>query len=249
VADRRDVPADSAVETEGLDVHDTRGVPGIDRAVPHGLRGLVVDWGGVLTHDLTEAMSAWAEADGIDGDRFHALMRQWLGPGEGHHGGANPVHALERGEIEVPDFERQLAEQLTTTTGAPVQPDGLLVRMFERFEHSQDMVGLVLRAHEAGIRTALLSNSWGNEYPREGWEQMFDVVVISGEVGMRKPEPEIFTHTLELLGLAASECVFVDDLRHNVDAAVVLGFVGVRHVSYEQTARELDFLFGRPLSS
>ena len=77
---------------------------------------------------------------------------------------------------------------------------------------------------------------------------MFDVVVISGEVGMRKPEPEIFAHTLALLGLTAAECVFVDDLRHNVDAAVELGFVGVQHESYEQTARELDVLFDRTLS-
>jgi len=213
------------------------------------LRGLVVDWGGVLTHDLLDAMSAWAEADGIDGERFRALMRDWLGPSVAAQARYNPVHALERGEIEVPDFERRLAEQLITTDGRPVQAEGLLTRMFERFEHSHDMVGLVRRAHGAGIRTALLSNSWGNEYPRDGWAQMFDVVVISGEVGMRKPEPEIFAHTLDLLGLAAAECVFVDDLRHNVEAAVALGFVGVRHESYEQTARELDILFGRTLSS
>ena len=61
---------------------------------------------------------------------------------------------------------------------------------------------------------------------------MFDAVVISGEVGMRKPEARIFEHTLELLGLPAAECVFVDDLPHNVAAAAGLGLVGVQHVSY-----------------
>jgi epoxide hydrolase-like predicted phosphatase len=213
------------------------------------LRGLVVDWGGVLTHDLGDAMRAWAVADGVDGDGFRALMHEWLGPAAGEEARDNPVHALERGEIEVRDFERQLARRLTTTSGVPVEPVGLLGRMFERFEHAHDMVGLVRGAHEAGIRTALLSNSWGTDYPRDGWDRMFDAVVISGEVGMRKPEPEIFTHTLELLGLSAPECVFVDDLRHNVDAAVALGFVGVRHVSYQQTAAELDVLFDRTLST
>jgi putative hydrolase of the HAD superfamily len=214
-----------------------------------GLRGLVVDWGGVLTHDLGDAMRAWAVADGVDGEKFRSLMREWLGPGAGAQARFNPVHALERGEIEVPDFERRLAERLTTTSGVAVEPQGLLGRMFERFEHAHDMVGLVRRAHDAGIRTALLSNSWGNDYPRDGWDRMFDVVVISGEVGMRKPEPEIFAHTLGLLGLTAPECVFVDDLPHNIEAAVALGFVGIRHVSYEETAAELDVLFERPLSA
>ena len=73
--------------------------------------------------------------------------------------------------------------------------------MFDQFEHAPAMSALVLRAKRAGLRTGLLSNSWGNEYPREGWDEMFDAIVISGEVGMRKPEPEIFAHVLELLGV------------------------------------------------
>jgi epoxide hydrolase-like predicted phosphatase len=213
-------------------------------------RGLVVDWGGVLTYDLGDAMHRWAVADGVDADEFRELMREWLGPAAGAEARLNPVHALERGEIEVPDFERRLTERLRSVTGEPVQPEGLLRRMFERFERAPDMAGLVRRAHEAGIRTALLSNSWGTEeYPRDGWAEMFDVVVISGEVGMRKPEPEIFRHTLDLLGLSAPECVFVDDLWPNVEAAVALGFVGVHHSTYEQTAVELDVLFGQRLSA
>jgi HAD superfamily hydrolase (TIGR01509 family) len=110
------------------------------------------------------------------------------------------------------------------------------------------MSGLVRRARRAGLRTGLLSNSWGNDYPRDGWDEMFDVVVISGEVGMRKPEPAIFAHTLELLGLRPEETVFVDDLRHNIDAAVAVGMVGVHHRTYDQTLLELEALFGMPLT-
>jgi len=113
-------------------------------------------------------------------------------------------------------------------------------------------VGIAVAAGLAGtpmrIRTALLSNSWGNDYPRDGWEEMFDVVVISGEVGMRKPEPEIFEHTARLLDLPAGQCVFVDDMPHNVEAALRLGFVGVRHQSYAATAAQLEALFGLSLS-
>ena len=212
------------------------------------LRGLVVDWGGVLTSNLGVALEAWAEADGIDYAHYQDVMRTLLGTAAEQEARYNPVHALERGEIEVPDFEQRLADALTARSGRPVAADGLVTRMFDRFEHAPDMVGLVRRAHEAGLRTALLSNSWGNDYPRDGWDQMFDAVVISGEVGMRKPDADIFEHTLALLGLMAQECVFVDDLSRNVRAAMALGFVGVHHTDYETTSAELSTLFGRPLN-
>ncbi len=213
------------------------------------LAGLIVDWGGVLTSDLTASMESWAADDAVAVDGFRQVMRRWLGDGVGAEAVWNPVHALERGELEVPDFERRLAAELRTVKGAPVEPAGLLTRMFSRFEHAADMVGLVRRARATGIRTALLSNSWGNDYPRDGWDEMFDVVVISGEVGMRKPEPRIFQHTLELLELEAEDCVFVDDLRPNIRAATELGLVGILHANYVETASELEILFGRALAS
>ncbi|MEK9736949.1 MAG: HAD-IA family hydrolase, partial [Candidatus Nanopelagicales bacterium] len=110
------------------------------------------------------------------------------------------------------------------------------------------MNGLVRRARDLGIRTALLSNSWGDYYPRDLWDGMFDVVVISGEVGLRKPDPQIFELTLDQMQLTAGECVFVDDLPHNITAAADLGIVGVRHVAYDATRSELETLFGLNLA-
>ncbi len=216
-------------------------------AAPSTLRGLIVDWGGVLTTGLDDAMSAWAEQDGIDYGHFQQVMRELLGVSGAAEARYNPVHALERGEVEVPHFEEQLAARLRPSASLPVVADGLLTRMFARFERAEDMVGLVRRAHERGVRTALLSNSWGNEYPRDGWDEMFDVVVISGEVGMRKPEARIFHHTVGLLGLEPRECVFVDDLAPNVRAAAALGLVGIQHVDYASTAAEVELLLGRGL--
>jgi HAD superfamily hydrolase (TIGR01509 family) len=110
------------------------------------------------------------------------------------------------------------------------------------------MLGLVRRARHSGLRTALLSNSWGDEnYPEAQWEGAFDVVVISGRVGMRKPEAEIFRHTADLLGVPPEECVMVDDLAGNIHGAVASGMVGVLHKSYEETAEELEILFDRRL--
>jgi putative hydrolase of the HAD superfamily len=213
-----------------------------------GLTALVVDWGGVLTGPMSEVARSWAADDGIDLDVYTSVMRRWLGEEFDAEVCSNPIHALERGELTLPDFEVRLAEALTEGTGREVEPDGLMGRMFARLEHAPDMAGLVRRAHAAGLRTALLSNSWGNDYPRDGWTDMFDAVVISGEVGMRKPEPRIFEHVVGLLDVPASECAFVDDVPAYVAAAVGIGMVGVRHTSYDTTKAELEALFDLDLS-
>jgi epoxide hydrolase-like predicted phosphatase len=207
------------------------------------LRGLVVDWGGVLTTSLQDTMTSWCEADGLDYASFRTAMKDWLGASYDEDAVVNPIHALERGEIQAPDFERELAARLLTTDGERVEAAGLLARMFAGFEMAPSIANALRLAKASGLSTALLSNSWGNEYPREGWDQMFDVVIISGEVNLRKPEPEIYQLTLDRLGLAATQCVFVDDLRPNVRAAVDLGMVGVHHVEPEQTLDELEALF------
>lgn len=206
-----------------------------------------MDWGGVLTTSLPEVMSNWCASVGVDYQRWREVMASWLGRPGGEEAVWNPVHALERGEIEVPDFERRLAEALGAKDGPQLEPGGLLEQMFRGFEQAEDMVALVGRAKRAGLRTGLLSNSWGNDYPRDGWAELFDAVVISGEVGMRKPEERIYHHTLELLELPAGEVVFVDDFPVNVTAAVGVGMVGVVHRSYDETADELEAIFSLPL--
>lgn len=213
------------------------------------LRGLIVDWGGVLTSSVPDTMNAWADEEDVDLTQFGEIMGDWLGREAQAEAWVNPVHALERGEMEVPHFESKLADALAQRLGKPVDPAGLLTRLFKNFTHAHDMTALVRRAHGAGIKTALLSNSWGNSYPDHLFDGMFDVAVISGDVGMRKPDAEIYHYTLELLDLKAQQCVFIDDMRHNVSAAVDLGIVGIRHESYGQTAMELDALFGITLSS
>jgi HAD superfamily hydrolase (TIGR01509 family) len=216
-------------------------------ATPRSPRALVVDWGGVLTEPLEPSLRAWAELDGIDLAIYRDVMASWLGDHQGDLATTNPIAALERGEIEVPHFEEQLAERLSTRSGHPVPAAGLLQRMFDQFAGEPAMAALVLRARRAGLLTGLLSNSWGNVYPREGWDEMFHTIVISGEVGMRKPDREIFEHTVDRLGVPAAETVFVDDLLANVHAAVEFGLVGVHHRSYDETAAELEAIFGIPL--
>ena len=210
-----------------------------------GIRALVVDWGGVLTGSVDTVWRAWAERDAVDREHLRAALRGSAADGTGASS-TSPVHALERGELTGPQFEQLMAQELARH-GSPVQPQGLLERMLGGLTPSASMLDVVARVKAAGLRTAVLSNSWANDYPREGWDELFDAVVISGEVGMRKPEPRIYHLLLDRLALPAGACVFVDDLAANVAAAVEVGMVGVLHRTVDQTAAELEVLLGLTL--
>jgi putative hydrolase of the HAD superfamily len=206
---------------------------------------VITDWGGVMTNPIAETMNAWLEADGIDKASYAAVIRPWLAQAYDGGAGVSPVHLLERGECADEEFERQLAARLVRFDGQPVAAAGLLARMFAATILDQAMLGLMRALRGSGVRTALLSNSWGGTaYPRELFSEMFDAVVISAEVGMRKPEERIFRHAAGLLGLAPDECVFIDDIEANVLAAEALGLVGVRHEDARMTAGLLAGLLG-----
>ncbi|MFC5180054.1 HAD family hydrolase [Actinomadura harenae] len=204
-------------------------------------RAVITDWGGVLTSPLDRAVNAWLDADRIDVDGYRTVMRAWVG--QAYDGvGQNPIHGLEDGSLAPAEFERLLAAELRTVDGGPVPAPGLIERMFAEFAPVEEMYALLREVREGGARTALLSNSWGNAYPRERWAGLFDAVVISSEVGLRKPDEAIFRHAVDLLGLAPDECVFIDDIVHNTRAAEALGMHGVHHTTAGGTRAALASL-------
>lgn len=214
--------------------------------MPTTHRGIITDWGGVLTAPLRETINAWIAADRIDYERYRAVMRSWVNGAYANDGSMsdNPIHALERGEVTPAEFERELAAQLRLVDGGPVPAEGLIQRMFSGFLPVEEMYATLRQARDHGIVTGLLSNSWGNGYPRERFGATFDAVVISGEVGMRKPEAGIFHRVLDTTGLEAAECVFIDDIEHNVQAAQDLGMTGILHREPERTRDEVQRLCG-----
>ena len=121
---------------------------------------MIIDWGGVVTGPLPNTIDAWLQAEQIDRDSYTAVMRSWVSAAYGD-GADNPVHALERGECTNEEFEAALAAQLTHVDGRPVVPDGLLARMFAAGTLENAMLDLIRALRQAGLRTALLSNSWG----------------------------------------------------------------------------------------
>jgi putative hydrolase of the HAD superfamily len=211
---------------------------------PSKLLGVITDWGGVMTNPIIDTVTVWLEADGIDRASYRKVMRAWVAQAYDAGHNTNPIRALERGECTEAEFERQLAEQLVRIDGGVVQPDGLLAKMFAGSVHDEVMHDLIRTVRQAGLRTALLSNSWGGSYPKHLFPELFDAVVISAEVGMRKPEERIFLLAAELLGLAPAECVFIDDIQENIVAAEAAGLVGVLHRTAPETAERLTELLG-----
>ncbi|HYZ54338.1 MAG TPA: HAD family phosphatase [Streptosporangiaceae bacterium] len=222
----------------------------LSAAAAAGLRGVIIDWGGVLTNSIRETVAAWLEAEGVAWESYAAVMRPWLEDAYYADATGNPVHALERGECTVEEFEQMFAARLIRADGGTVPADGLLRRMFAASLPVPAMYDMLRALRAAGFRTCLLSNSWGpGDYQREDFPELFDAVVISGEVGMRKPEHRIFLHAAELIGLTPDECVFIDDIEANVAAAVACGMAGVRHEDPRLTAERLTTLLGISLAA
>lgn len=209
-------------------------------------RGLLIDFGGVLTTPLGDALRRWCERERVDPERLRELLKA-------SYPATDPesiVIQIETGRMPVEEFERRLAEVFSEGLHMPLKPDGLLDRMGESIELEPRMIDAVAAAHAAGVRTALISNSWGVQYyPHDLLAELFDEVVISGQVGLRKPEEEIYVLAARGLGLEPPECVFVDDVRINLDTAERLGMETVLHEEPDRTIRELERTLGVPLGS
>jgi putative hydrolase of the HAD superfamily len=197
--------------------------------------GLLVDYGGVLTTSLFDSFAAFCASEGLEPD----ALRQRFGRDPAAR---ELLIGLEVGQITEEEFEPGLAALLG------VQAGGLIDRLFAGSGPEESMLAAVLAARNAGIKTGLISNSWGTRrYDHEQLAQLFDGVVISGEEGMRKPTPAMYTLGAERIGLEPSSCVYVDDLPFNLPPAVELGMATVHHVEPEQTVAELERLLGVPL--
>lgn len=193
---------------------------------------LLIDWGGVLTSNLFVSFHAYCVAAEIDpqalGERFKAdpEFRSML-------------IALEKGELSEPEFEVRFAQLLG------VEADGLIDGLFAGVAPDEAMLDAVRRAREAGIRTALVSNSWGvHRYPHELFAEIFDGIVISGQEGTRKPARRMYELGAQRAGVAAGACVYVDDLPFNLEPARELGMATVHHTSADTTIPELERLLG-----
>jgi putative hydrolase of the HAD superfamily len=197
------------------------------------MKGLLVDFGGVLTTNVFDSFREFCVAEGLDPDAVRRLFRE-------EPRALELVRGLETGSIGEDEFGQRFGELLEVEDRT-----GLVDRMFGGLREDDRMLEAVRRARAAGVRTGLVSNSMGaGRYDRSTFPELFDGVVISGEVGLHKPQPEIFLLGAERAGVAAEECVFVDDLRENCEGAEAVGMTAVLHRGAETTVPELERLLG-----
>jgi putative hydrolase of the HAD superfamily len=198
------------------------------------MRALIVDFGGVLTTSIWPAFAQFCEAAGLPPDSVLELFR------------SDPealalLRKLETGELADEEFERRFGALLGVA-----DTDGLIGRLFAGLRPDEAMIDAVRAARAGGVRTGLISNSWGlGIYDRApSSTDLFDATVISGEVGLHKPQPEIFLLACKRLDVEPSESVFVDDLRENCAGAEAGGMTSVLHRDPAHTVTRLEELLG-----
>jgi putative hydrolase of the HAD superfamily len=199
----------------------------------NGLQGLLVDFGGVLTTNVWDSFRAFCDAEGLERERVKKLFRE-------DPEALGLLRRLEVGELDEDSFSDAFGPLLGIP---PERHEGLVDRLFAGMEAEESMLEALRRARRAGLKTGLISNSWGRgRYDRSTFEELFDGVVISGEVGLHKPQPQIFELGAERVGLAPSRCVFVDDLQENCEGAEAGGMVAVLHRGADSTLERLEEL-------
>ena len=151
---------------------------------------------------------------------------------------------LDRGTMH----ESELLARLGVRTGRPAaELSGLFDAVRESLHAKPDTVALLEKLHARGVPLYCLSNISSDifKYLRErhSFWGVFRGIVISGDLKMIKPEPEIFHHLLQRYGLAAAETVFVDDNAPNIEAARALGIHTVWFKNARQCETEIEELF------
>jgi putative hydrolase of the HAD superfamily len=207
-------------------------------------RALLCDYGGVMTSPITASFTAFCATEGIEAEAFKKVMQ-----GAARAAGS-PFALVETGAITEEQFDEAVATLLSDACGKAIVPAGLKRRMFAEVKPDDAMWAAVGSARAAGIRTGLLSNSWGGrDYPLEELRSIFDSLVISGEVGLRKPDPDIYLFAAKQAGVPADLCVFVDDFSVNVEGAKAVGMTGILHRDAPATIGLLEDLFDLSLQA
>ena len=205
------------------------------------IKAVISDFGGVLTTPLMDSFMAYQRESGIRFEDIGKAMARVTHALDGRH----PLFELEKGNLSEEEFLELVGSEL----GAPLHT--LSETYFRNLHPNEPMIECMRGLRTRGLRTALLTNNvreweplWRAKLPDV--DEIFEVIVDSGFVGMRKPEPGIYELTLERLGdgVGPSECVFVDDIEVNCEAARELGMVAIHFRDNDQAIAEIEAAVG-----
>jgi epoxide hydrolase-like predicted phosphatase len=207
-------------------------------------KAVVCDFGGVLTTPLYESFLHYQEVSGVDFQQLVEAMRSIF-----ERTGEHPLFELEKGAITEAAFLESLAREMGRT-----EDGGRLASLAETFfghlSANQPMVDLMASLKGRGMRMAILTNNvrewearWQGLVPE--LHDIFEFVVDSAFVGMRKPDPAIYELVVSRFGdgLSFEDCVFIDDTDVNCHAAAELGMAAVHFQTNEQAVPEIEALF------
>jgi epoxide hydrolase-like predicted phosphatase len=207
------------------------------------IKAVVSDFGGVLTTPLLSSFMAVQDEIGISPENLGKAMRTIT-----DEDGENPLYKMERGEMAEVDFLDRLGYGLEPLLGHRPELHRFREIYFKALHPNRPMIELMRELKATGKRMAMLTNNvkewepmWRSMLPVD---EIFELVVDSGFVGCRKPEPQIYELTLQRLGLPAEACLFIDDLAHNVDGAREAGMTAVHFQDNEQAIAEIRAALG-----
>ncbi|TDC70011.1 HAD-IA family hydrolase [Streptomyces hainanensis] len=199
-------------------------------------QGLILDFAGVLATGIREAIDGWSRAEGLPPDAWRHTLDE-------HPEGRADYLALEAGLMTQHEWNRRTAARLGLA-----DPHNLMGRAWAGVRPAHDMIALARAARAAGLRVAMLSNSFGldpyDPYAHVGVWDLFDVTVISEREGLAKPDPAIYRLALDRVGLPGTACVFVDDRPENLPPATALGITTLHADGHPETTRRLARLIG-----
>lgn len=208
-----------------------------------GIEAVVSDFGGVLTSPLVESFAAMQGDSDIDFQTLGLAMARVAA-----EDGTNPLYELEKGRMAEHDFLERIGAALSEAVGREVHLHGFGERYFAHLHPNLELIEYLRELRGRGLRLALLTNNvreWEPLWrPKLPVDELFETVVDSAFVGMRKPEPEIYELTLERLELPGSACLFLDDIDVNVETARSLGMTGVHYRDNEQAIADIEEALG-----
>ena len=208
------------------------------------IRAALFDFGGVILSSPFEAFNRYEAEAGLEPDTIRRLNAT--------NPDVNAWARFERGELDPAGFVR-VFEQEAAALGHDVDAERVLDGL--KGQVRPEMVEALRRCGEQLI-TAMLTNNFrnpqGGSSPDAGLElsaifELFDEVIESSMVGVRKPEPRIYEITCERLGVRPDECVFLDDLGVNLKPARAMGMTTIKVVDPAAAIRELSDVVGFPL--
>jgi putative hydrolase of the HAD superfamily len=204
---------------------------------------VVSDFGGVLTTPLMHAFAALQEQDELDPGAMGGALRR-IAERDGRH----PLYELECGRMTERDFLSALSAQLRDDLGRDVEMHSFAERYFAVLEPNAAMIAFLRELRAKGYRLAMLTNNvrewesrWRAMLPVD---ELFELVVDSAFVGLRKPDPAIYRLTFDRLGVGPERCLFVDDVEVNCTAGAELGMTAVLFRSSEQAIAQMRDALG-----